>query len=49
MTVAEWIGTAIMLAAHYLIVGLLWSLTHGGHLASIVWWPVQMLSAVCMA
>ncbi|MFZ0831936.1 MAG: hypothetical protein WAM92_02380 [Mycobacterium sp.] len=28
MTIAEWIGTAAMLAVPYLAVGVLWSLTH---------------------
>lgn len=32
MTVAEWIGTAIILAVPYLLIGLVWSLTHTGHL-----------------
>jgi hypothetical protein len=49
MTIAEWLGTAAMLAVPYLAVGLLWSLTHTGHLGSVVWWPVQLLSAVCLA
>ena len=62
MTIAEWIGTAVMLAAPYLIIGVLWSLihskdfanTHGldravSVLGSIVWWPVLLLSTVCLA
>jgi hypothetical protein len=51
MTIAEWIGTAVMLAVPYLGVGVLWwSLTHSGSaLASIVWWPVQLISTVCLA
>ncbi|WP_396918869.1 hypothetical protein [Mycolicibacterium sp.] len=32
MTVAEWIGTAIILAVPYLVIGLVWSLTHTGRL-----------------
>jgi len=28
MTIAEWIGTALMLAAPYVLVGLVWALTH---------------------
>lgn len=32
MTIAEWIGTAIILAVPYLIIGLVWSLTHTSHL-----------------
>lgn len=35
MTIAEWIGTAIILAVPYLLVGLAWSLTHTGHLAGL--------------
>ena len=33
MTIAEWIGTAVMLAAPYLVIGALWSLTHSGDFA----------------
>ena len=32
MTIAEWIGTAIMLAVPYLSVGVIWSVTHTDHL-----------------
>ena len=62
MTIAEWIGTAVMLAVPYLVIGALWSLTHSGDFAhthglnqavsvlgSIVGWPVQLASAVCLA
>ncbi|ULN38744.1 hypothetical protein [Mycolicibacterium smegmatis] len=35
MTIAEWIGTAIILAVPYLLIGTLWSLTHTGHLAGM--------------
>jgi hypothetical protein len=49
MTIAEWIGTGLMLAVPYLVVGVLWALTHNGRLASIVWWPVQVASTVCLA
>ncbi|MDH6194291.1 apolipoprotein N-acyltransferase [Mycobacterium frederiksbergense] len=35
MTIAEWIGTAIMLAVPYLLIGVAWSLTHTGHLAGL--------------
>ncbi len=62
MTIAEWIGTAVMLAVPYLVIGALWSLTHPGDFAhthgvdravsvlrSIVWWPVLLLSTVCLA
>jgi hypothetical protein len=49
MTIAEWIGTAVMLAVPYLLVGALWSATHGWHLAAVALWPVLLLSTVCMA
>jgi hypothetical protein len=41
MTIAEWIGTGLMLAVPYLVVGVLWALTHNARLGSIVWWLVQ--------
>ncbi|QPG67840.1 MULTISPECIES: hypothetical protein [Mycobacteriaceae] len=28
MTIAEWLGTAAMLAAPYLVLGVLWAVTH---------------------
>jgi hypothetical protein len=49
MTIAEWVGTAVMLAVPYLAVGVLWSLIDHGHLGSIVWWPVRLVSMVCTA
>ena len=49
MTIAEWIGTAAMLVVPYLAVGVLWSLAHTWGLRAIVWWPVQLASAVCLA
>jgi hypothetical protein len=49
MTIAEWIGTGLMLAVPYLVVGVLWALTHNARLGSIVWWPVQVASTVCLA
>lgn len=30
MTIAEWLGTAVMLAAPYLVLGVLWAVTHTG-------------------
>ena len=30
MTIAEWLGTAAMLAAPYLVLGVLWAVTHTG-------------------
>jgi hypothetical protein len=35
MTIAEWIGTAILLALPYLVVGVLWSATHTEHLGGL--------------
>jgi hypothetical protein len=32
MTIAEWIGTAVLAAIPYLIIGVIWSLTHTDHL-----------------
>ncbi|HET7668751.1 MAG TPA: hypothetical protein VFK56_22350 [Mycobacterium sp.] len=49
MTIAEWLGTAAMLAVRYLAIGLLWALTPGGDVRSILWWPVMLVSTVCLA
>jgi hypothetical protein len=49
MTIAEWIGTALVLAMPYLAVGVVWSLAHDWHLGSIVGWPVQLVTTVCLA
>ena len=35
MTIAEWIVTAIILTVPYLLIGLIWSLTHTSHLAGM--------------
>ena len=32
MTIAEWIGTATLAAIPYLVIGVVWSATHTGHL-----------------
>jgi hypothetical protein len=32
MTIAEWIGTAILAAVPYLVIGVIWSATHTAHL-----------------
>ncbi len=32
MTLAEWIGTAVLAAIPYLVIGMLWTLTHIDHL-----------------
>jgi hypothetical protein len=59
MTIAEWIGTAAMLAVPYLVVGMVWTAFTGDHLGgqghsrllsilgSIVSWPVLLVSTVC--
>ena len=52
MTIAEWIGTAAMLAVPYLIIGVPWALTRSGAvptLKSIVFWPALLVSTVCLA
>ena len=49
MTIAEWIGTALMLAVPYLVIGVVWALTHAGDVRAIVWWPVMLVSTVCLA
>ena len=49
MTIAEWIGTAAMLAAPYLVIGVVWSVAHDWSFGAIVWWPVQLASAMCLA
>ena len=49
MTIAEWLGTAAMLAVPYLVVGLLWALISAGDWQAIVWWPALLVSAVCLA
>lgn len=60
MTIAEWIGTAVILAVPYLVVGAAWTAintdeigTHGAGrivsiLGSIATWPALLVSAVCM-
>jgi hypothetical protein len=35
MTIAEWIGTAILGAIPYLVVGVVWALTHTGQLSGM--------------
>ncbi|OBK73720.1 hypothetical protein [Mycobacterium sp. 1274761.0] len=35
MTIAEWIGTAILAGIPYLIIGAIWSFTHTDHLADM--------------
>lgn len=61
MTIAEWIGTALMLAAPYVVVGLVWTALHLVQLTgtgaewllqfvgSVAFWPAMVFSAVCAA
>ena len=35
MTIAEWIGAAIILSVPYLIIGMVWAFTHLGDLSSM--------------
>jgi hypothetical protein len=35
MTIAEWIGTAILAAIPYLVIGVIWSLTHTQQLSGM--------------
>jgi hypothetical protein len=35
MTIAEWIGTAILAAVPYLVIGVIWALTHTHHLGGL--------------
>jgi hypothetical protein len=60
MTIAEWIGTALLLAVPYLVVGIVWTVVTGVHLrapggdrivstiASVLSWPALAISSVCM-
>ena len=35
MTIAEWIGTAVILGIPYLVVGIIWTATHTDHLSQL--------------
>ena len=35
MTIAEWIGTAILALIPYVVIGVVWSLTHTDHLGTM--------------
>jgi hypothetical protein len=35
MTIAEWIGTAVLAAIPYLVIGMMWSMTHTDHLGGM--------------
>jgi apolipoprotein N-acyltransferase len=59
MTIAEWIGTAVILAVPYLVVGMAWTALHADQLqprgvarvtsilGSIACWPALVFSSVC--
>lgn len=59
MTIAEWIGTAAILAGPYVLIGMVWTAVVGDRLgwqgparilsmpASILSWPALLVSAVC--
>ncbi len=35
MTIAEWIGTAVIIGIPYLVVGIIWTATHTDHLSQL--------------
>ena len=35
MTIAEWIGTAVIIGIPYLVVGVIWTATHTDHLSQL--------------
>lgn len=48
MRIAEWIGLAILLGIPYLLVGLVWAVTHSGPFAgSVLAWPLLLLYSFC--
>jgi hypothetical protein len=49
MTIAEWIGTAAMLAGPYLAAGVLWALFVSGGWRAVLFWPALLASTVCLA
>ncbi|MGE2720953.1 hypothetical protein [Mycolicibacterium celeriflavum] len=60
MTIAEWIGTGLILAAPYVVVGIGWTALTLDHLdgggvrwlvqlvGSVAFWPALVFSAVCV-
>lgn len=48
MTVAEWIGAAVLLGVPYLVVGVIWTITHISGLSHLygIEWLVSLLGAV---
>jgi len=49
MTIAEWIGTGTIVAAPYLVVGVLWAVFGSAGAEAILWWPALLVSTVCLA
>ena len=61
MTIAEWIGAGLILAAPYIVIGIGWTALNLGRLdgrglvwlvqliGSIAFWPALVFSAVCVA
>lgn len=54
MTIAEWLGLAAMLAAPYVVIGVVWAVTHAENrsplqlLAAVVTWPALLISDLCV-
>lgn len=55
LTIAEWIGAALLLAVPYGVAGLLWSFWHLGQLTALTFvtstmsWPVLLFGNGCIA
>ncbi len=53
MTVAEWIGLALLLAAPYAVIGVAWSIWHLDQLSALafvrstVTWPILLVGNGC--
>lgn len=48
MQISEWIGLAILLAIPYLVIGLVWAVTHSGpFIGSVLAWPLLLLYSFC--
>lgn len=48
MTIAEWIGTALILAAPYVLIGLIWAFTHTADRAAAhgIGWVLLFVRAI---
>ncbi|WP_370068668.1 hypothetical protein [Mycobacterium sp. MAA66] len=48
MTIAEWIGTALIVAAPYLLIGLIWALSHSADRAAAhgIGWLLLFVRAI---